>query len=294
MSTADWLLWLCRWLTDGAALWLWGSALFLQMLVPAGLRMAIWQDLARAQGRARLVVLLATLCALPLHAVILADGWAEGWQAATLLSVARDTGIGRAWCWQLGAALAWWLAGCRRGTALTPASSALLGAGLLASLTLSGHAAMHTGSSGLWHRAIDLLHLLSSGAWLGALPLVARLLRQPAPASPAVLRQVMMRFSSTGHVVVVLVIASGLGNLYLINGSLLPDSPSPYAILLALKLLMVAGMTLLALYNRYHLVPRMARDAEAIPCFRRAVRVQIALCLIALLLLACLGTLDPH
>ena len=294
MSTADWLLWLCRWLSDGAALWLWGSALFLQALVPAGVRMAIWQDLAGGQRRARLVILLATLAALPLHAAILADGWAAGWQAATLLSVARDTAMGRAWCWQLTAALAWWLAGCRRGSTLTPASSALLGGGLLASLTLSGHAAMHGGGLGLLHRAIDLLHLLASGAWLGALPLVRLLLRQPAPAPQAVLRQIMMRFSSTGHAVVVLVIASGLGNLYLINGSLLPDGPSPYAILLVLKLLMVAGMTLLALYNRYHLVPRMARDAEAIPCFRRAVQVQIALCLIALLLLACLGTLDPH
>jgi putative copper resistance protein D len=126
------------------------------------------------------------------------------------------------------------------------------------------------------------------------LPLLLQLLRQPAPELQAALRQIMLRFSITGHGVVLVVIASGLANLYLINGSLLPDHLSPYAVLLGLKLLMVAGMTLLALYNRYHLVPRMAADARALPCFRRAVRVQIALSLLALALLACLGTLDPH
>ncbi|WP_159877442.1 copper homeostasis membrane protein CopD [Aquitalea denitrificans] len=294
MSTADYLLWLCRWLIDGAALWLWGSALFLLALVPADLRMRIWQEQAVAYRRARLAILLATLCVLPLHSAILTDGWADSWQPATLLSVAGDTGMGQAWCWQLAAALTLWLSGRHRAGVSSPGLTTLTGASVLASLTLSGHAAMHGGGLGLAHRFNDLLHLLSSGAWLGALPLVRQLLRQPAPAPQTVLRQIMLRFSSIGHGVVLVVIASGLGNLYLINGSLLPDSSSPYTTLLGLKLLMVAGMTLLALYNRYHLVPRMARDAHALPCFRRAVRVQIALSLLALALLASLGTLDPH
>lgn len=290
MNSADVLLWLCRWLTHGAALWLWGSALFLLALVPAGVRQPIWQALARWQRRASLVILLATLCALPLHSAILADGWADSWQPATLLSVARDSGIGHAWCWQLAAALLLLLSSWPRRSLTSPGISALSSAALLSSLTLSGHAAM----DGLGHQLTDLLHLLSSGAWLGALPLVLRLSGPSAAASPAVLRQIMLRFSTAGHGVVLLVIASGLGNLYLINGSLLPDSPSPYAILLGLKLLMVAGMTILALYNRYYLVPRMASSPRALPCFQRAVRLQIALCLLALLLLACLGTLDPH
>jgi putative copper resistance protein D len=294
VSTADYLLWLCRWLTDGAALWLWGSALFLLALVPAGLRMRIWQEQAVAYRRARLAILLATLCVLPLHSAILADGWADSWQPATLLSVASDTGMGRAWCWQLAAALTLWLTGRHRSGVSCPGRTALICAGLLASLTLSGHAAMHGGGLGLAHKLNDLLHLFSAGAWLGALPLLLQLIRQPAPELQAALRQIMLRFSLTGHGVVVVVIASGLGNLYLINGSLLPAGPSPYAILLGLKLLMVAGMTLLAIYNRYHLVPRMARDTRALPCFRRAVRVQIAFSLLALALLACLGTLDPH
>jgi putative copper resistance protein D len=69
-----------------------------------------------------LAILLATLCSLPLHSAILADGWADSWQPATLLSVAGDTGMGRAWCWQLLAALALWLTGRQRGGYLLPAA----------------------------------------------------------------------------------------------------------------------------------------------------------------------------
>lgn len=293
MSSADSLLWLCRFMFDGTALWLWGSAVFLLALVPGRLRMVIWQGLTDWNRRARLAMLLATLCALPLHSAILAEGWADSWQPSTLLSLARDTSIGRAWCWQLAAALTLWLAGCRAGRASAPGPTALLAAGLLTSLSLSGHAAMQEGNLGLLHQLNDLVHLLSCGAWLGALPLVWQLIWQPAPALQPAVRQIMGRFSTSGHVVVLVVIASGLFNFYLTNGSLLPDSPSFYVILLGLKLLLVGGMVLLALYNRYHLVPRMAKDPQAIFCFRRAVQMQIALCLLALALLACLGTLDP-
>jgi putative copper resistance protein D len=291
VSTADVLLWLCRWLTDGAALWLWGCSLFVLVLVPASLRQGFWQQQAmwnRCAGRA---LLLATLAALPLHSAILADGWADSWQATTLLSVVRDSGIGHAWCWQMLAALALCLMTDRASHRHALPATAGLSALLLASLTLSGHAAMEQDWQGLAHRGNDWLHLLACGAWLGALPLVLHLLRQPPPALLAALPGILRRFSSTGHAVVLLVLATGLVNVYLINGSLLPDSLSAYAILLSLKLLLVAGMTLLALYNRYHLVPHMP---QTLPCLRRAICLQIACCLVALALLAVLGTLDPH
>ena len=288
---AEGLLWLCRWLTDGAAMWLWGSSLFVLVLLPAALRQDFWQQQAIRNRRAARALLLATLSALPLHSAILGDGWADSWQAASLLTVVRDSGIGHAWCWQLLAALALWLATSRAGHRHTLPATTGLSALLLASLTLSGHAAMQQGWPGLLHQGIDWLHLLSAAAWLGALPLVLQLLRQPPAALHAALPGILRRFSTTGHAVVLVVFATGLGNLYLINGSLLPDTLSAYAMLLGLKLLLVAGMTVLALYNRYHLVPRMP---QGLPCLKRAICLQITLCLLALALLAVLGTLDPH
>ena len=288
---AEGLLWLCRWLTDGAAMWLWGSSLFVLALLPAALRQDFWQQQTIWNRCAARVLLLATLSALPLHSAVLADDWADSWHAASLLAVMRDTGIGRAWCWQLLAALPLWLATSRAGHRHALPATAGLSALLLASLTLSGHAAMQQGWPGLAHRGNDWLHLLACGAWLGALPLLLQLLRQPPPVLHTALPGILRRFSATGHAVVLVVFATGLGNLYLINGSLLPDNLSAYAMLLGLKLLLVAGMTVLALYNRYHLVPRMP---QVLPCLRRAVCLQIACCLLALALLAVLGTLDPH
>nr|WP_255497548.1 copper homeostasis membrane protein CopD [Aquitalea sp. LB_tupeE] len=285
------MLWLCRWLTDGAAMWLWGSSLFVLALLPAALRQDFWQQQASWNRHAARVLLLATLSALPLHSAILGDGWADSWQAASLLTVVSDSGIGHAWCWQMVAALALWLVTKGAGSRHSLPVTAGLSAALLASLSLSGHAAMQQGWQGLAHRGNDWLHLLSCAAWLGALPLVLQLLRQPAPALQPALPGILRRFSTTGHAVVFLVFATGLINWYLINGSLLPDSLSAYATLLGVKLLLVAGMTVLALYNRYHLVPRMP---QGLPCLRRAVCLQIACCLLALTLLAVLGTLDPH
>jgi hypothetical protein len=115
VSMAEGLLWLCRWLTDGAAMWLWGSSLFVLALLPAALRQDFWQQQTIWNRCAARVLLLATLSALPLHSAVLADGWADSWHAASLLAVMRDTGIGRAWCWQLLAALPLWLATSRAG-----------------------------------------------------------------------------------------------------------------------------------------------------------------------------------
>jgi putative copper resistance protein D len=61
--------------------------------------------------------------------------------------------------------------------------------------------------------------------------------------------------------------------------------------LLGLKLLLVAGMTVLALYNRYHLVPRMP---QGLPCLQARHRPANCLLPAGLALLAVLGTLDPH
>ncbi|RMC93233.1 copper resistance protein CopD [Aquitalea palustris] len=293
MNSADYLLWLCRWLTDGAAMCLFGTAWFLLSLVPGGLGSRLWHAWQPRLARLRWLILLATLCALPLHNAILADSWADSWQISSLAMLAGESSIGRAWCWQLAAALLLVLSGHAGQRAGAAPVTALLATALLASLTLSGHAAMNEGWLGVVHQLNDLLHLLAAAAWLGALPLVLQLMRQTGPwRQPAM--QALIRFSTAGHALVAVVILTGLGNFYLINGSLLPDGFSAYTILLGLKLLAVLGMVLLAVFNRYYLVPRMRDKRSAIPWFIRAVNMQIALCLLALALLACLGTLDPY
>jgi putative copper resistance protein D len=66
---------------------------------------------------------------------------------------------------------------------------------------------MQDGWPGVAHRVNDAVHVLSSGAWLGALvPLLIILWRVDIREADLALR----RFSTAGHVIVALVIASGV------------------------------------------------------------------------------------
>jgi putative copper export protein len=107
-------------------------------------------------------------------------------------------------------------------------------------------------------RANDVLHVLAGGAWLGALlPLIPilRLLDEPDCHADALLS--LRRFSTAGHIAVALVLTSGVINTALILQRLPTDWSSPYQALLALKIILIAGMTGLAIVNRYIFVPRM-------------------------------------
>jgi putative copper resistance protein D len=250
---------LCRFLFDGAVLFLWGAAIYLCTLVPGDLEWPIWAQLGILRRVAVACVTATTIVMLPLRAASIGDGWIDALDPDTLLAVAFGTTVGTAWLCQSVAVIL--LLGARflprrMRIAATASASALI----LASLVITGHAAMNDGWPGVLHQANDLVHLLAGGGWFGALLPVLLILpylkdsryRQQATIA-------LIRFSTAGHVAVALVILSGVANMLFILGGLPTNWTFDYQKLLTTKIALVAAMAVIAIVNRYVFVPRMAR-----------------------------------
>ncbi|HEX8047566.1 copper homeostasis membrane protein CopD [Rhizobium sp.] len=294
MIDPDTALAACRFLHDASLMLLWGAAAYLCLMVPKALADRVWHMLAGASVVTALVAVIATLMSLPLAAAGIGSGWSDAIDAATLHAVLFETTVGQAWLAQAAAALILLLAlplpGHWRHRGIS------LGSGLgLAALVLTGHASMHDGWLKIAHRANDMLHVLAGGGWLGALvPLIPilRLLNQPECRVEALLA--LRRFSTAGHIAVALVITSGIINTMLVLRHLPTDWSSPYQALLAIKIALVAGMSLLAIVNRYVLAPRIGHDqARALNAIRLGSIAEIVLGIAVIALVAVFGMLEP-
>jgi copper resistance protein D len=170
----------------------------------------------------------------------------------------------------------------------------------LASLAWSGHGAMDEGSRRYWHFASDILHLLAAGAWLGAL-LAFALMAQQTEAHIRLLARAVKRFELIGAVIVVIITVTGVVNYLFIVGPKLDEALlSIYGILLAIKVLLFAGMLVLAALNRFHIGPlleralRVGQYRAAANALRRSVVLEMAAAIVIVGLVAWLGTLSPE
>jgi copper resistance protein D len=283
----------CRFILAAAAMLLWGGAGYLGVLVPRALAEGIAARLRVVQGLAVLGVAAGVCAALPVQAARIGEGWPDALDPATLWAVLTRTRVGAAWL--ASAACALLVLAAQAGPRRHRQRATALAAGLvLASLAATGHAALHAGWLGLAHRANDVVHVLSGGAWLGALVPFVLVLRQHDGLLAGEAALALRRFSRAGHVAVALVLASGSLNTALVLGRLPTDLASPYQALLALKIGAVALMTVLALVNRYALVPRIARDRiRAGRSIRRLTVVEVGLGVAAVALVSVFGLLEP-
>jgi putative copper resistance protein D len=286
---------ICRFLHDGALLLLWGAAAFVAFLLPKPLAAETGRRLGRLPMAAAIIALLTTVAALPLAAASIGNGWSDGFDAEVLGAVLFDSTVGVALQAQAAAGLLLLLAFAmhpRSGRMAFVAGGAALGLGALA---LTGHASMDQGWRLVAHRANDIAHLLSGGAWLGALipfVIVLKMLGVAEFHAPAQLA--LRRFSAAGHIAVALVFATGLVNIGLTLNRWPTDWSSPYQLLLSFKIVAVCAMTGLAIVNRYVFVPTIAdRSEAAIRSIRLASVMEILLGIAAVGLVAVFGTLDP-
>lgn len=282
-----------RFVRDGAALLLWGGSVFL-LLTPPAVRVRLAKICVRWGVAAILALAAAVLALLPVQAAALGEGWPDAFDPGTIEALLSSTSMGTAWLVQGAAAAALLLVPLLPGL-WRSGTVAVLSAMLLASLTLTGHAALHEGWLGLVHRANDGVHLLAGGFWFGALlPLLPTLglLRDPAQHDGAIVA--LRRFSTLGHGAVALVLVTGILNAALILGRWPTAWASLYQRLLIAKILLVAAMTALALLNRYAFVPRLRdRPTDAIRSIRCMTLSEVALGLGAVALVALFGLLDP-
>ena len=149
------------------------------------------------------------------------------------------------------------------------------------------------------------MHLMASGAWVGALLglvlLATRRVGQIDREHLGLTHCALHGFGGVGTIVVATLILTGLVNGWHLVGykSVLTLMTTPYGQLLVVKLLLFAGMLGLAALNRFRLTPDLeqaiARDDHflAFRALRRSLVIE-ASCVIAILgLVAWLGTLAP-
>lgn len=180
----------------------------------------------------------------------------------------------------------------------------------LAALAWAGHGAAGEGTTGWWQLAADVVHLLASGAWIGAIfglvLLVARPLRRIDAAHLQMTYRALHEFGPTGTIIVAAIVATGLVNGWVLVG--VEDIGSIgtrlYGRLLIAKLVLFVAMLALAGLNRFRLTPAFAQAMArgdhrgdyrgALHALRRSLAVE-ASCVVTILgLVAWLGTLDPR
>ena len=277
---------------DAAAITAYGVSGFIACIAPKRFGQAIAASSNFLIVAACSLAVLSTLAWLPIEAAMIGENWQSAVDRSTLSTLLCDTAIGKAWLVRLALSLLL--------TAALPWRSAsivrlVLSGFLVASLALTGHANMDEGTRGVLHILNDALHVLAGAAWLGsllALPGCLARLRDPAFCTEA--KTALRRFSSAGHLAVALVIATGIVNTVLVLQRWPTDFTSTYQMLLATKIAVVAGMTGLALVNRYLFVPRMVTQRDrAIIQIRNGTYAELALGAGVLGLVAFFGILDP-
>ena len=250
--------------------------------------------------------LLLSVVALALLAAAMTGTtpWAADHNAVGM--ILDQPGLGTAWKVRMGAlTVAAVTALFAAGRPLWLSVAALASGVALATLAWTGHGAMDEGATGWVHLTADILHLIAAGAWTGALLglflLVTRPARRIDAAHLALTHRALHGFGMVGTVVVATLVVTGLVNSWLLVGlgNILALGTTLYGQLLLAKLVLFAGMLVLAWANRFRLTPALAtalraEDHEgAVQALRRSLLLETAAALGILLFVAWLGLLAP-
>jgi putative copper resistance protein D len=273
-------------LTFGMSAYLWAYA-------PERLRFALSPLVRRLALVASLVALITAIGWLALEAASMADDWSAAIDPDQIGAVLTDTAFGHAWAAHLVLAAALVAVVIFEPGARWTATS-LASAALLASLGLVGHAAMQTGAEGVLHRVNHAVHLVTAGAWIGGLVPFAICLRayeRDDLRKDAV--EAMAGFSFWGQFIVAAIVLTGVANIALTSGRAPIPPTTPYRALLTAKIIIVAIMIALAVFNRYVLAPRLKTSATALAALRLTSAAEVALGCVVLALVSAFALLDP-
>ena len=284
---------LCRFAHFTSVMIIFGAGAYAWLFSPETLRRALSPRLRRPLIALGLVGVVSAFVWLALEGAEMGGDWSDALDTEVLTDVLFSTSFGQVWQIRLPLTLA--LAAAlifdrRDSWALTTC----LAAGAAASLGLVGHAAMQTGGIGVLHRANHAVHLLTASAWVGGLfPFVLCLRAYEDTAYRREAVTAMMRFSTLGHVYVLVVVATGAVNIAL-TSRVLPWPPtSPYRALLAIKIALVFAMIGIAVFNRYALVPRVNTREASLGYLRQTSLSEIITAFVVIGLVSLLGLLNP-
>jgi putative copper resistance protein D len=248
--------------------------------------------LSAASGLVWFLLEAASISGLPFAGAMTSD---------VLSTVANETQFGRVT--ETRFVLAVILVGCvaydrfplARGFALA------MSLGLIVAIAWTGHAGATAGEVGILHLIADAFHLVAAAAWIGGLASLVVLLlaarRDQTYAGVSFARDATQRFSVMGVVTVVVILATGIINSWILVGSLHALITTGYGRLLMLKIALFAVMLLFAAANRFWWTPRLALPSgsriEALRGLTRNSVIEIALALAIFAIVGVLGTLHP-
>jgi putative copper resistance protein D len=213
----------------------------------------------------------------------------------TLKLVVTTTDFGRIWLPRLGL-LVLAAALLLQKNASANRRLLVLGAAAIAltSIADTGHAGADNGPNSTLHITADAVHLSAAAAWIGGLLALSFALAS-APSRSAADR-ILMRFSGMGVIAVLLIVASGLVNSWILVGSVRNVFATAYGRWLLAKLVLFLVMAGLAGANRFWIMPGMARVADPsdwMARLRRHVIAEQAVGMLILAVVSVLGTLAP-
>ncbi|MFL1516112.1 copper homeostasis membrane protein CopD [Pseudomonas prosekii] len=274
---------LCRFLHFVVVLMLFGAWVFRPLLLTDD-AVNLDRSLARITRWLTAVALLSGVTWLLLITASMAGDWSAAFAPSTLSLVLSKTFFGQVWRWHLLLnvllmVLLW--TPLRTNAALRLIISALL----LATLAPVGHGAMLDGLSGQLLILNQIIHLVCVGTWLGGLMLLVLILRQPVA-----LDVVLRRFSGIGYGLVAGLLITGLINVRVLTGQFWPTPLlSGFALILLIKVVLVAAMLGLALFNRLRI-----KDCEQrVGTLKTSVLLEWLLGIGAVAAVSLLGTMPP-
>ena len=275
---------LCRFLHFTVVLMLFGAWVYKPRLL--GRDTTLDRTLTRISRWLAALALVSGVCWLLLITASMAGAWDAALEPSTLRLVLGSTFFGQVWSWHLlfnGLLLALLLTPLRTHLPLRLA----LGASLLATLAPVGHGAMLDGVEGRWLMLNQLVHLACVGIWLGGLMLLVMILRRPAGHD---IRTLLQRFSGVGYIVVAGLLITGLINVRVLTGAFWPTPLlSGFALILLIKVTLIATMLGLALFNRLRI-----KDCEQrLSALRKSVIAEWLLGIGAVAAVSLLGTMPP-
>ena len=221
---------------------------------------------------------------------------------AAIDGLLSGSAIGTAWKVRMIGLLIAGLAATRaRWLPVVVASSAVA----LASLAWTGHGSVGERMPGWGHLGADILHLIASSAWVGALVGLILLVSRPVARIDSehldLTHRALHGFGAVGTIVVATIVVTGLINSWFMVGigNVATLATTLYGQLLLAKLALFAAMLALAALNRFHLTPSFERSIAAadhrgaLGTLRRSLAAETACVTVILALVAWLGTLAP-
>ena len=226
---------------------------------------------------------------------------------ASVEALVTGTAIGSAWQIRMAALLLVVILSLVRWTRPVAALIAASAAAAVAVSTLAwtGHGAAGEAMAGWIQLGADVVHLLASAAWLGALLALLILLLRPISAMSRdhleLTHRALASFSTVGTAVVAFILLSGLINGWMLVGPAHLNAllTSRYGNLLLAKLVLFGAMLALAAANRFRLTPALERilargaHAPAVWALRRSLALEAGCAIVILMLVAWLGILTP-